>query len=235
VNQNLTYESLERLRVRRPVDRVDFITALCRSKQVLDIGCYDETALIKRETKHWLHGRIAVVARSVIGIDSSEQIPPEGVVTGSNSTIIRGDGVNPFSETLHDQEIDLVVAGEFIEHIEGPLRFFCNMKHRFPGRELVISTPNGTSFANTVLGTIGREVQHRDHLQVFTFKILNTLCLRAGFKDWEIIPYRFYATEMILQSRGLKRVLVRVVEGAIRLIERLFPLLSFGYVVRARL
>ena len=98
-----------------------------------------------------------------------------------------------------------------------------------------MSTPNGESFANTLMGKISREVQHPDHLHAFTFKILNMLCLRAGFEGWEIIPYRFYATEMILQSHGVKRALVRFVEGTIRVIERCFPLLSFGYVVRIRL
>ncbi len=233
--QALTYETLEKLSVRRPVDRLSFMTDICRGKTVLDVGCLDETALIKRDTEHWLHGRISTVAKSVIGIDISEHIPPEGLSTGPNSVIYRGNGVNPLPETLGGREIDVIVAGEFIEHIESPLEFFRNLKASFPGRELVVSTPNGPSFANTLLGLIGREVQHRDHIHVFTYKILNTLCLRAGFVEWEIIPYRFYATEMILQSSGAKRVFVRFVEASIRLVERMFPLLSFGYVVRLRL
>src|SRR5690242_14057354 len=56
------YDPLERLHVRRPVDRVDFISERCRGKRVLDIGCFDETALVKRDTKHYLHGRISAVA-----------------------------------------------------------------------------------------------------------------------------------------------------------------------------
>jgi hypothetical protein len=82
---------------------------------------------------------------------------------------------------------------------------------------------------------VGREVQHPDHLHNFTFKILNTLCLRAGVESWTIVPYRFFATEMILRSHGPKRWLVLGVERCIRVVEWLFPLLSFGYIVRARL
>ncbi len=233
--QRLTYETLERLAVRKPVDRLSFIADLCRGKTVLDVGCLDETALVKRDTEHWLHGRIGTVAKDVVGIDISEQIPPDGLVTGPNSVIRRGNGVDPRPEDLGGREVEIVVAGEFIEHIDAPLEFFRNIRASFPGRELVISTPNGPSFANTLLGMIGREVQHRDHLHVFSYKILHTLCLRAGFEDWEIIPYRFYATEMILQSHGLKRTFVRIVEASIRVVERMFPLLSFGYVVRIRL
>ena len=109
------------------------------------------------------------------------------------------------------------------------------MKTRFAGRELFISTPNGVSFANTLLGLIGREVQHHDHLHNFTYKILNTLCIRAGFNSWEIIPYRFYATEMILNSSGAKRVFVSMVERSIKLVEQMFPLLSIGYILRISL
>ncbi len=232
---HIKYETLAKLPVGHPVDRLSYIADLCRDKTVLDVGCYDETALAKRDTKYWLHGRIRAQALRVVGVDSSSQIPENGIRTGGNSIIHQGDGVDIAQEILQGENFEIIVAGEFIEHIENPLLFFRNMKHTFPGRELVISTPNGVCFANTLLGSIGREVQHPDHLHNFTFKILNTMCLRAGFRDWEIIPYRFYATEMILQSRGVRRGFVVFVERCIRVVERFLPLLSFGYIVRAKL
>lgn len=232
---NLKYETLEKLPVQRPVDRLDFISGSCAGKIVLDIGCFDETALVKRETHYWLHGRLAATAKFVVGVDNSTKIPPEGLQTSANATIFRGDGVHVDESITGRNDYDVIVAGEFIEHIENPLEFFRAIKARFAGRELIISTPNGVSFANTLLGSIGREVQHHDHLHNFTFKILNTLCLRSGFKSWEIIPYRFYATEMILNSSGAKRAFVSLVEHMIKLVEQLFPLLSFGYIVRIKL
>lgn len=228
----LKYETLEKLPVQRPVDRLDFIADHCVGKVVLDIGCFDETALVKRETRHWLHGRLAAKAKVVVGVDNSTKIPREGLQTAANAAIYCGDGVHVDESLAGRNDYDVIVAGEFIEHIENPLEFFSEMKARFPGRELLISTPNGVSFANTLLGLIGREVQHHDHLHNFTFKILNTLCLRAGFTRWEIIPYRFYATEMILNSTGAKRAFVSLVESSIKLVERMFPLLSFGYILR---
>jgi len=232
--RKLTYESLERLTVNRPVDRLAFIAERCRGKRVLDLGCLDETALVKRDTEHWLHGRLSGIAAEVIGIDMSDGVPPEGLVTGPTSKIYRGDATDP-KIPVTDDSIEVIVAGEFIEHINAPLEFFQKLKQRFPGKELLISTPNGVSFANTLLGTIGREAQHPDHVQVFTYKILNTLASRASFERWEIIPYRFYATEMIMNSIGAKRIIAVLAERFIRLVESLFPLLSFGYVVRARL
>lgn len=233
--EQLTYATLERIRVARPVDRLDYITQRCRDRRILDIGCFDETAFEKHNTDHWLHGRIGAVARSVIGIDSSARIPDEGLKTGSNAYIHRGDGTNPVNPAIDDDAIDVIVAGEFIEHIDAPLAFLRTMKRRFPGRELLISTPNGPSFANGLLGTIGREAQHPDHIQIFSYKVLHTLCLRAGFEDWDILPYHFYATEMLLNSHGLQHAATRATEIFVRGVERLFPLLGFGYVVRARL
>lgn len=233
--QTLTYETFERLPRTRPVDRIAYIADCCKGKVVLDIGCLDETALQKRDTEHWLHKRIANVATRVFGVDFSSKIPEGGLVTAENARIVHGDGVDLVPEIIAADDFQIIVAGEFIEHIESPLKFFRNMRAAFPGRQLVISTPNGPAFANTLLGMIQREVQHPDHLHVFTYKALNTLCMRAGFQDWEIVPYRFFATEMILNSTGARRVFVKFVEQMIRVVERMFPLLCFGYVVRVRL
>ena len=148
---------------------------------------------------------------------------------------MRGDGIDPAVPQLRDMDVDKIVAGEFIEHIDEPLQFFRNLKRRFPGRELLVSTPNGTSLANVLLGLIRREAQHPDHVHVFSYKVLNTLCLRAGFEDWEIVPYHFHATEMKLGARGLKRIAIAVAERMIRSVERFCPLLCFGYLVKVRL
>jgi SAM-dependent methyltransferase len=203
VTQPIAYETLERLRVPRPVDRVSFIAERCRDRRVLDIGCLDETALAKRDTDHWLHGRIGTVARNVLGIDSSDQVPADGIVTGKNSRIVKGDGLEPGAAR---DAIDVIVAGEFIEHLESRIAFLRAMKEQYPGCTLLISTPNGVSFANGLLAGIGREAQHPDHLLTSTYKTLNTLCLRAGVAEWTIVPYRFYATEMLLDSSGAKKL-----------------------------
>ena len=235
MTNRLTYETLERLSILKPVERLSFIAEICRGRRVLDVGCLDETALLKQDTDHWLHRRISEAAKEVIGIDRSETLPAEGLVTGPNSSIRKGDGVDPDLTHLELRSIETIVAGEFIEHIENPLAFLRNMRRIFPGRELVISTPNGLSFANSLLAMIGREAQHQDHLLTSTYKTLNTLCLRSGCGSWQIIPYRFFATEMLLQSTGLKRFSVQIVERMIRVFERLFPLRSFGYIVRMSL
>ena len=229
----LTYLPLERLRVRRPVDRVAFVRDLCRGKRVLDLGCYDETALVKEGTPHWLHGQIASVAASVLGVDSAEALPPEGVKTGTNSRIIRGD-VMDLAGVVEMDAVDLVVAGELIEHLPDTLGFMSGLRERFPGRELVLTTPNATSLTNLLLAFAGRENSHRDHLQIYSFKTLNTLCQRAGFTEWEIRPYYMYYTEMMLRTGPVARTLVRAAQAGVNLGEALFPLLAGGLVLHVR-
>ena len=233
MKNKLVYETLERIEIAKPVDRLAYISSACKGFDVIDIGCYDETALVKRDSDAWLHERIFLMAKSVIGIDSSELIPENGIQTSLTSRIIRGDATR--LDSFKSSSVDVIVAGEFIEHIIDPISFFRHVIECFPGRILLISTPNGMCFANTLLGLIRREAQHPDHLHVFTYKILNTLCIRAGFKDYKIIPYRFYATEMILRSSGIKRFMAQAAEQFIRLIERFFPLLGFGYILEVKL
>jgi len=231
----LSYSNFERLPLQRPVDRVAFIAEACRGKFVIDIGCLDETALLKRDSSYWLHGRISLTARQVVGVDNSQLVPEEGLQTGPTSRILRGDATYIDLGSAGMEEVDLIVAGEFIEHIENPSLFLKKIKHRFSGKMLILSTPNGASLSNALMGTLRREVQHPDHLHNFTFKTLHTLCIRAGFQSWEIIPYRFFATEMILKSTGIIQLGARIAEFGIRMAEIIFPNLAFGYVVRVRI
>ena len=173
-------------------------------------------------------------ARRIVGVDSSEKIPVGGLRSGDNGLIIRGDAAAMNLSGVDGGGFDVVVAGEFIEHIECPLGFFRNISRDFDDLDLVVSTPNQACFANLLMRLIRREVQHPDHLHNFTFKTLNRMYLRAGLRSWEIIPYRFYAMEIIMASHGPMKLFVKFVQTLTRLVEMVFPLLSFGYIVRAR-
>lgn len=228
--QQLAYSPLEPIRVPRPVDRIDYIVSRCAGRRVLDLGCYDETALVKRDTDTWLHGRIAAVATSVLGIDSSEAIPPGGVATGPHSRIVRGDA-RAFAEAAGTGQYDVAVAGELIEHLPNALEFLRTIKAGLGGRRFILSTPNATSLTNTILGVAGRESNHPDHLQVFSFKTLNTLGLRAAFESWTIVPCFVRYTEMILRASGPQRAVVTGAERLVNLWERAFPLHAGGLIL----
>lgn len=231
--KSLAYTPLEPLVVKRPVRRAQYVAGCCRDRVVLDLGCRDETALAKCDTPHWLHGEIVKVAKRVIGIDNSKEVPPEGIQSGPNARIERGD-VNQLEAVVKDTDIDVVVAGELLEHLPEPLAFLRQLRRLYAGRELVLTTPNATSVSNALLALACRESNHHDHLQIFSVKTLNTLCLRTGFQDWEILPYHVYFSEMILRSKGIRRLLLKTAERMVNLTESLFPMISGGLILHVR-
>lgn len=237
--QQLRYTPLEAISVRRPVDRVHYIAAACDGIRVLDLGAMDETAFqSKRGRGTWLHEEIARRAQRVDGVDSSQLVPAAGLSTAPNARIRQGDITDPERLLAGLAELpDVIVAGELIEHLENPLQLLSRIA-RIPelaGRTLILSTPNATAVHNFLVGLARRESTHHDHLCILSYKTLSTLCRRAGFSDWEIIPYYSRFTEMEERHFGLARLTVRVAERAVNCLEWLFPLLSFGYIVRVSL
>lgn len=229
---DLKYTPLEKIRVKKPVNRLEYVSNLCKDKKVLDIGCYDETAIDKkRNTNFWLHGLITEKAQSVIGIDSSDLIKKE-IKTGDNSKIMKLNSNDIDKNFAQKHPIEIIIAGEFIEHIEDIQSFIKKLKLIYSGCDLVLTTPNSTSLTNFLLALINRESNHEDHIHIFSYKTLNTICNRAEVKKFTIIPYKVSYGEMYLKSNGIKKIFVKSIETLINTFEYLFPMTSGGYIVR---
>jgi SAM-dependent methyltransferase len=196
--------------------------------KVLDLGCWDETALVKKGNHFWMHEEISRHAAHTLGIDNSPTLPEEGAVL-DRSRVIKGDITQKAVLAGHD--IDVILAGELIEHLPDTSQFLALLKAAYPGKRLLLSTPNATNLSNCLLALFQRESNHRDHLQIYSFKTLNTLCHRAGFASYRIVPYHVKFTEMALrQTRALQKV-VHILEWLVNLCEKLFPMVSGGYIV----
>lgn len=231
--QNFKYMPLERIEVPQPVRRIPFITVFCEDKVVLDLGALDETAYAKKiNSEMWLHKKISEVATYVWGVDNSEIVPINGIATSENSIILKGNILNfdalPLS--IQSAKIDLVVAGELIEHLKNPLEFLENLK-KIPADKIILTTPNACNIHNFLMGLFNRESMHKDHINIFSIKSLNTLLQRAGFNRYMIVPYHVEFSEMILNSIGMKKQLARIVQKVVNFLERRFPVLSGGLVV----
>jgi len=235
----LRYTPLERLRVARPVDRIRYVADACARCRVLDLGAMDETACqVKCGRGTWLHEEISRAAIRVDGFDNSALLPPEGLRTGPTSIIMRGDVRDPARLVAALAEPpDVVVAGELIEHLQDPLEFLKRFAavQSLAGKTLILTTPNATALHNVLIGLVRRESTHHDHLCILSYKTLATLCSRAGFTDWEIIPYFSRFNEMRERHSGIARLAIRAAERVVNVFEWLFPLLSFGYILRIRL
>jgi len=235
---NLQYVALEKIQTHPPVQRIPYILSRVASKNVLDLGALDETAYqLKENSDHWLHQRMSSVAAHVFGVDNSSLIPQQGLRTFKNSVIFKGDVCKLKEIFPRIKATDVIVAGELIEHLPSPLVFLENLKNcqAFSGKELIITTPNACSLHNCLIGIFKRESTHIDHINIFSFKTLNTLCLRAGFETWECIPYHVAFPEIIGKSMGTKKFAALLFEKIINFGERLFPLLSGGWIVKIRI
>jgi len=231
--EHLEYTAVERLTCPRPVDKLDWVTDLCRAKRVLDLGAYDETAVdLKEGTGWWLHGRLFEVASAVVGVDNSPLLPAEGLRTSERSRIVPGDILH-LEDVALDEPPEVVVAGELIEHVPDPVRFLQGLAGdpRFHGATAVITTPNASAFHNFFLGVFRRESTHHDHVAIHSYKTLNTLCRKAGLHEWQLIPYRARFSEMVLRSSKAARVGVLGFERFVNAVEWAFPLLSGGWIL----
>jgi len=239
----LKYSPLERIKIGRPANRIDYLKKLAHGKTCFDIGALDETAyFLKQNSKYWLHKQLASVAKNVIGIDSSRLIPPKGSRHFDNA-VIYNFNVCDLSKTdkITDEatisDCDVIIAGELIEHLENPLEFLKLFIHKteLAGKTLAISTPNAQSFHNGLLGFFRMENTHKDHLVIFSYKTLNTLCIRSSAKEWDIIPTYSSFNEMKLSSSGIVRIFTYFFESFVNLVEFVFPLRSGGYIVKITL
>jgi SAM-dependent methyltransferase len=100
-----------RKNLRRPKSRREIIQEICRGKNVLDIGCVHHD-IENANSADWLHGNVAEVAGSVLGVDYLQA--EVKTLTQRGYQVIVGD-VN-FPLPIH-RKFDVIVVGNLIEHL----------------------------------------------------------------------------------------------------------------------
>lgn len=122
----------------RPVDKESFITNRCIGKTVLDLGCIRHSAEFALKDKNWLHKKIKMVAKNVIGVDYLPEEVEKVNLRGYD--VIFGDVSKPVNIT---EKFDVIVAGDLLEHLTNFEGFFNNCKRLLkPDGTLIITTPN---------------------------------------------------------------------------------------------
>ena len=183
----------------------------------------------------WLHAHLAATATSLVGID----LDTAGVAwrrAGLRGLRRRLPGPRR-GRRLGLAPAELVVAGEVIEHLDDPGSFLDGV-HRLvaPGGMLVVTTPNAAGLFN-VAAMAGAEVNHPDHVVLFTWRTLSNLMGRHG---WEVVATAtFVPAVKAAPGSGLRqRVLGLAGRGVLwleRTIGRLWaPFVADGLIVTAR-
>src|SRR5205823_4535541 len=109
--------SVHRLPRTRAVQRIPFLVDACRDKRVIHLGFWGSEGYRQRamETGEWLHGKLAAVAKQIIGLD----VNVEGV-EASNQAGYEAYAVDLGEPSAIEQlpiQGEVVIAGELIEHI----------------------------------------------------------------------------------------------------------------------
>jgi len=159
-------------------DRIAFLEARCRGRRVLDIGCVAHSTERMRDAS-WLHGRLARVAGTCLGVD----VLPEAVelMNRSGYEVVLHD-ITTGAGPLEDRgPFDVIVAGELIEHIPSVDALFRLAAALLaPDGIMVLTTPNPYAPHRVRAGQRGVVWENVDHI-VYAFPSgVAELCDRNG-------------------------------------------------------
>lgn len=220
------------------VDRIEFLVGASRGLRVIHVGFADARYRhLQKESESWLHEHLGEVASSLVGVDVD--------VAGVEEA--RSLGFEAYAADCCDREAlaglglepgDVVIAGELIEHVRcpgdllGALHVLCR-----PGGTLIVTTPNASGWVNPMAALAGYEVNHPDHVVLFTWSTLTNLLQQEG---WD--PQRAATFVPRVKPGGpggfrmaLLALAARVALGIQRVVARSFaPFVADGLIVVAR-
>jgi len=230
-------EMIQRLPRARVVERVPFLVDVVRGRRAAHVGFVDAGCWqLHERLDRWIHTDLDRAADHLVGID----IDAAGVERA------RGNGFEAYVADCRDGDalaalpvdpVEVVVAGEVIEHVDEPGPFLAGLRSLVrPGGRLVLTTPNASGLISSVSAIAGFEVNHPDHVVAFTWFTLSNLLERHG---WTVREVATYVPEVKERSglRGRDRVLAGGA-GAVLALERLLgrlgrPFAADGLILNA--
>jgi len=171
---------------------------------------------------------LAVFAQSIVGVDNSPIVPSSGLVT-EFGLIERAEVSEVTAERFPD--IEVVIAGELIEHIVDAPNLITRVLGEFPNSRVLFTTPNSTGITNVLLALVNRESQHRDHVCIYSYRTLVRFSGLSSTHELQLRPYRVSYPEYKSSSTRATRRLVSSLEKFLHLIERIWPLYSAGWIL----
>lgn len=171
------------------ISRIDKITKICTSKNIIHVGCVDHVPLINEKIKNntWLHKLLTDASINCLGVDIND----EGIQFLKKlgyKNVYTEDLMNPSKELILNKKWDLMVLGEILEHVDNPCDFLKNLKKIYSNNvsQIIISVPNAFCYYNFKNMLSNFEMINSDHRSTFTPYTLNKILHIAGFKLDEI-------------------------------------------------
>ena len=163
-------------------DRNYYFAQWARGKSVLDIGIVGQS-LQYWTSPAWLHRYIHEAASSCIGIDTNEQGVKLLRERGYDAQLI-----DATSKVFLGKTFDVIVAGEFLEHISQFEDFFCFCsRHANNQTHLLLSSPNPHYIEHIcrILGK-GMFLSNAEHVAWISPTHILELCRRTA---WSLVSY----------------------------------------------
>lgn len=218
------------------VDRIAYLCDAVRDRRAVHLGFADaRCADFHVERGVWLHSTLAGVASELVGLD----IDQEGVAAAC------GAGYESYCVDCRDPEVvaalglapaDVVVIGELIEHLDDPGSMLEAVKPLVAADGvIVVTTPNGHGLFNVCAAIAGRELNHPDHVALYSWYTLSNLLARHG---WRTVDTAVYVPTLKSTGTGAAQQMLAVgaqmVLGAERLAARFGrPYLADGLILTA--
>jgi SAM-dependent methyltransferase len=230
-------EMVHRLPPATLVDRFDHLRDLAHGRRVIHVGFVDAGCQsLNEQSGVWLHEHLARTASTLVGLDLDEAGVDDARTRGYEAYALdcRDDDA---VRTLGLERADLVVAGEVIEHLDDPGGFLDGLHSLVaPGGLLVVTTPNAAGLVNAAALLANYEVNHPDHVALYTCTTLDTMLRRHR---WEPVEHAVYLQQVKSPANDLRsRVLTtgaRAVLGFERFLARMGrPYAADGLIVTAR-
>jgi len=206
------------------VSRISWLVGRATGRRVVHVGFVDTGCEeMQGEAGTWLHGHLARTAKSLVGLD----------VDAAGVDAARAQGLEAYEvdcrrpediRALGLEPADVVIAGEVIEHLDDPGAFLDGLHELCaPGGTLILTTPNPVGLLNTFALLGGYEINHPDHVTMFTWRTLTNLMRRHR---WETVETFTFVPEPKLSGRGLRGTVLATAARFVLWLER--TLARFG-------
>lgn len=189
------------------VDRIHMLQDFCRGQRVLDVGCVNHGAKFE-VLDDWLHQHVAKASSSCLGIDILEADVGELAAKGYN---VR---VHDLTREPLQQNFDVIVCGEMIEHIESTGSFFENIRLSLsPSGSCVLTTPFPWFLGYTLRNSSRRHnlPGSADHVAWFDPSSLCELAQRHG-----MVLDAYYGVLPKRERGGIGRAVFETLLSAVR-------------------
>ena len=179
--------------MRRPgtSDRDAFLLDAAAGRIVTHVG-FADTGMrdVARRDGHWLHARLAAVARSLVGVDVDADGVAEAKEAGYEAHLIDcRDPADVARAAVRPAE--LLVVGEVIEHVDSVGAFLDGLRAlATPDGTMIVTTPNAFRLLNVAATLTGRELVHPDHVSWYSWYTLINVLERHS---WRVVAFHPYA------------------------------------------